>query len=251
MRHFIVTIALLALPVFATVDLRLDGDKIWMKADKATLREVMQAFVHAGVAVRYDDGITATCSGTLTNASADKALANLFGPFGYVITWDMVRGPIGDITRLSEIQLFRQGNKDAARPLAGSGTLAVTRLPGHAPFVADEILIGFKPGTKMERVRQLLAQMGGTIVGSVPKIGVYRIRLPPGANVLSLVDMLKKDGVVAAAEPDYVTEMPRDPNSGSFRETGRAFSFQRKKDCRGRGRGRGTCRGASACVAWA
>jgi hypothetical protein len=209
-RKTVIAAILFATASHASVDLRLDGDRIWMRADKATLRDVMQAFVHAGVAVRYDDGISATCSGTLTNAPADKALSDLFGPFGYVITYDIVRGPVGDYTRLAEIQLFRAGNKDAARPLVTDGKLPVTRLPGHAPFVSDEILVGFKPGTKMEQVRAMLAQAGATIVSSIPKLGIYRIRLPPGANVLSLVEMLKKDGIVAAAEPNYVTQIPQE-----------------------------------------
>ena len=224
-RIFFIALASLAISSRASVDVRLDGELLWMSADKATLREVMQAFAHAGVSVRYDDGISATCSGVLTNADAGKSLADLFGPFGYVITWDVVRGPIGDITRLAEIQVFRTGNKDAAKPLVDNNKLPVTRLPGHPPFVSDEILVGFKPGTKMDQVRAMLAKVGGTIVSSIPKLGIYRIRLPPGANVLSLVDMLKTDGVVADVEPNYVTQLPRgtgiaDANSPALRNLG-------------------------------
>lgn len=192
----------------AAVELRLDGDRMWMKAAEAPIREVMQAFAHIGVAVKYDENIAGVCSGTLADAPLDAALTNLFSQLGYVFTYDVVRGPIGDYTRLAGIQVFRIGHRDAVTALPAGGRMAVTRLPGHPPFVADELLIGFRPGTKMEQVRDLLAKVGGTIVSSIPKTGVYRIRLPAGANVLSVVEMLKKNGVVAAVEPNYVTPLP-------------------------------------------
>lgn len=207
-RRTFIMLFVLAAVARASVELRLDGDRLWMKAQGATMREVMEAFVHAGVVVRYDETITAQCSGTLTNAPLDKSLAQLFGDFGYVFTYNLVSGPVGSFTRLSEIQVFQHGKKEAAKPFGNPNRLAVTRLPGHPQFVSDEFLIGFKPGTNMDHVRNILAQVGGTIVSSIPKIGVYRIRLPPGANVLSIIELLKKNEVVAAIEPNYVTQLP-------------------------------------------
>lgn len=209
MRNYLVTSLLLAAcAASASVDVRLDGDRLWMTANNATLREVMEAFAHAGVQVRYDSAIEARCNGTLTNAAADKALADLLAPFGYVISWEVLKGPVGDIPKLSEIQVFRVGNKDAAKPIVDTSRLPITKLPGHPAFVSDEVLLGFKPGTNMDQVRAVLAQVGGSIVGSVPRIGVYQIRLPPGANVLSLVDMLKRSDIVAVAEPNYAAHLP-------------------------------------------
>lgn len=206
-------ILLIAQPAFASVDLRLDGDRLWLAAERASMRDVMQAFSHAGVIVRFDPAIQAECNGLLTNAPADKALADLFDKFGYVITWDVVHGPVGDLTRLAGIDVFLPGHKESAVPITDDGRLHVTTIPGHAPFVADEILIGFKPGTTMDQVRRLLAQSGGTIVSSIPKLGVYRIRLPPSANVLSIADQLKRSDIVAEVEPNYVSKLPLEKNA--------------------------------------
>jgi len=209
----------------AAVDLRLDGDRMWMKASDASLREVMEAFARLGVTVRFDTSVSGTCSGAISDAPLDAALTNLFSQLGYVFTYDLVRGPIGDYTRLAGIQVFRIGNPDAVTTLEAGGRMVVTRLPGHPPFVADEILIGFRPGTKMEQVRDMLAKTGGTIVSSIPRLGVYRIRLPAGANVLSVVDLLKKNDIVAAVEPNYVTQLPGgsatgDPALAALRKIG-------------------------------
>lgn len=209
MRKFIsITLLTAGTVARASVDVRLDGDRLWMTAQDASLREVMEAFSHAGVQVRFDPSIEARCNGVLTNAAADKALADLLAPFGYVISWDVLKGPVGEMPMLSEIQVFRVGNKQAAKPIADTGRLAITQLPGHPAFVSDEVLLGFKPGTSMDQVRALLAQVGGTIVGSNPRVGVYQIRLPPGANVLSLIDVLKRSNIVAVAEPNYAAKLP-------------------------------------------
>lgn len=225
LHRLVIPFLALATAAGASVEVRLDGDKLWMKSNNASLREVMQAFAHAGVAVRYDEGITGTCNGSVDGAPLDRTLAELFQQMGYVFTYDLVRGPLGDYTRLAGIQVFRIGNKDAMKPLLDDGRFAVTRMPGHPPFVADELLIGFKPGTNMDQVRAMLAQAGGTIVSSIPKIGVYRIRLPPGANVLALVDMLRQNASVAAIEPNYVSQLPRgagraDPTIDALRQLG-------------------------------
>jgi hypothetical protein len=197
-----------ALPVFSAVDLRMEGERVWLKAHDAPLRDIMEAFGHAGVAVRFDPAIQARCDAALEGAPIESTLSDLLGHFSYVITWEVVRGPLGPITKLSDIQVYQPGRKDAALPLVARDRFGITTGPGGTKFVADEILIGFKPGTKMEHVRAALAQIGGTIAGSAPGVGVYQVRLPPGANVMSLVELLKRNERVALAEPNYVTQLP-------------------------------------------
>ena len=71
----------------------------------------------------------------------------------------------------------------------------------------DEILIGMKPGTSAEQFRLLLAQIGGTVVGSIPALGIYQVRLQPGTNILDLVAQLSNNPQVNRVEPNYVTRI--------------------------------------------
>lgn len=194
----------------ATHELRLDGDRLTLRANRTPLREILADFVQAGVIVKYDPDIDSRVTGSVKNMDVGKALDELLAPYGYALIWDVVPGPLGDIDRLEEIQVFRRDGPRRLEPFMPENNFRIARgpLPDSPEFAADEILIAVKPGTDIEQFKLLLAQIGGSIIGSVPSVGLYRIRLPPNSNVLALVEALKDQAIVSRVEPNYAYRLP-------------------------------------------
>ena len=190
---------------------RLDGDRLWLQADQAPLVDVLQQFAHAGVTVRLDPDIRATVQAAFRGEALDDALSELLDSYDYLVTWKMLRGPLGRIPKLQEIEIFVPGCRQSARPLSSSpARFNTTRgVAGDAPeFIRDELLVGVRPGTTYARFQQLLDQVGGMIVDVDPVTGVYLIRFPPGTNVEELLTRLSRHPLVAHAELNHAIRLP-------------------------------------------
>jgi len=213
MRHVFIFMAFFPFlaQMAAALEFRLDGDRVTLAAKGDPLRDVLARFAHAGVQVKLDPQVTGRVTGAVQDEDVEDTLKVLLGSFGYVLIWDVVDGPLGRIPRLAEIQIFKPGRRKDVRPLPGvSENLQVAYGPsGGAPFAASELLVGFKAGTTMEQFKRLLAQIGGTLVASIPELGMYRVRLSPDTNIPALVEQLQHNPIVQAAEPNYIYDAPR------------------------------------------
>lgn len=190
---------------------RLDGDRLWLQAEKAPLVEVLRQFSHAGVTVRMDPAIQATVQATYRGVSLDEGLSELLATYDYLVTWKMLRGPLGRVPKLQEIEVFHPGCRNTARPLfAPTRSFDTTRgVAGNRPeFIRDELLIGVRPGTTYAQFQHLLDQVGGMIVDVDPATGVYQIRFPPGTHVEELLERLARHPLVAHAELNQAIRLP-------------------------------------------
>ncbi len=208
--------AILAISWFAAApppsghEVRIDGDTITIRADNTPLKEILADFVHAGVTVKVDPDIDSRVTGAVKDMDISQALDELLDPYGYALIFEVVSGPLGDLERLEEIQVFRRDGPRRIEPFMPEANFKIARgpSPGDPEFVADEILIAVKPGTNIEQFKLLIAQIGGTVIGSVPELGIYRIRLPLNTNVLALVEALKNNAIVSRVEPNYAYRLP-------------------------------------------
>ena len=103
---------------------------------------------------------------------------------------------------------------------------------GNAPFVPDEIVTSFAPGTTPQAIAQFaqrhdLAQLESQ---SFPLIGtsLYRWRIGGGRSVPSVVQALGAENIVATVQPNYLFALQEDHGQGSR--------------CQGHSRRRGRCR---------
>ena len=197
---------------------RLDGNRLWLQAEQTPLIDILDQFARAGVVVRLDPSIRSAITGSVRGADLDDALESILESYDYLLTWKMLRGPLGRVPKLQEIQIFMPGGKPSARPVPKkSSKFDVTRgVTGAAPeFVKDELLVGVRPGTTYEQFKRLLDQIGGMIVEVDAATGVYLIRFPPGTNVEALLPQLARSALVAHAELNYVSRLPAGSASGS------------------------------------
>lgn len=190
---------------------RLQGERLTLRAEGAPLTAVLKEFSRAGVEVRLDPRVQSLVTGSCDDADLQQALKELLDPFGYVLLWDVIDGPLGPLPKLGEIRVFLPGEPEKAEPLRGvSGNFVVTRGPtGSGPaYVTDEVLLAFKAGTRRDEFEVLLAQLGGTVLASIPELGIYHVRLPPGTNIPALLEQLANNPLIARAEPNYAADAP-------------------------------------------
>jgi thermitase len=188
-------------------EFRLDQDRLWLTVENEPLPRLLEHFIRAGVQVEIDPAVHKTVSGVWENSDVEQALETMLSPNNYLLDWLRDSGPLGPMTRLTGIRVFREGHAEDVQPLRKVRRIE-TSLDGSLRFMAREILIGFGPGASIDDLRTLLARLGGTIIASNPELGVYRILLPEGANVLALLDALKRDPNIALAEPNYIYDLP-------------------------------------------
>ena len=95
------------------------------------------------------------------------------------------------------------------KPLPGiSEALEVVKGPDGALWVKDEILVAFKSGSRREEVERPLARLGGVLIGGLPELGIYRVRLPPGSDIAAVLAQLERRPEVKAVEPHYAVAVP-------------------------------------------
>lgn len=204
-------VVLLAQTSLAAVhELKINGDRISLQANRAPLRDILADFVKAGIRVKVDPDLEARVSGSVVDMEISEALEDLLAPYGYALIWSVVPGPLGDIECLEEIQVFRRDNPRRIEPFMPETHFRVVRGPlSDSPeIVADELLLTVKPGTDIRAFKVLLAQIGGSVIGSVPELGIYRIRLPANSNVWALLETLRANDMISRAEPNYAYRLP-------------------------------------------
>ena len=140
----------------AVPDLRLEEDRIWLEARNSSIRDILEAFAHAGVSVKVGPGVEASVTGRAEGRPVDSVLKEILGPFDFVIYWSVLDGPEGRIELLRELKVYRPGYAQSLKEIqTPSGLLDIRRLQGHPDHVRDELLVGFKPGTtKAEQANQ-------------------------------------------------------------------------------------------------
>ena len=94
---------------------RLDGDRLWLQAEQTPLVEILDQFARIGVEVRLDPRIQSTVTGAVRGANLDEALESVLDSYDYLLTWKMLRGPLGRIPKLQEIQVFMPGGACSRR----------------------------------------------------------------------------------------------------------------------------------------
>jgi subtilisin family serine protease len=192
--------------------LEVNGDRLTLSAEKVPLHDILLKLTDSGIRVQIDPRINPTVTASFEDRDIQKALDSMLKGLDHVLIWESGQGSSGPVPRLAEIQVFRPGQKDLMRPLRKFSTLAIARNPKDGSFyVRDEILIKLKPGAGLSELLKLLQETGGVLVGGYPGLGIYRVRLPAGADVPGLVEEIVKRGGAVSGEPNYAYPIPASP----------------------------------------
>jgi thermitase len=119
------------------------------------------------------------------------------------------------------------GTSDASLPrqVKRVGPVSVRQAPGprlerplirrRVPlYAADRVLVRFRPEVNDAYADGLLRSYGFPAVHRIPGIGVYSVRTAAGVSVGETLAMLRRNGDIALARPDYrarLADIPNDP----------------------------------------
>lgn len=206
-RALLGLMCLLSASLWAGPVVLLQGDKVSLQADGVPVREVLREFQRHGVRVRLDPGAQALVSGRFENRTVEKVLEEVLDPLSFVLRWDYWPGLDEPILHLQEIQVFRNGQQDAATALSSEDYRLVT-LPDGREAVAGELLVGLRSGVSRTEFLRLVQRVGGSVGGCVEGVNAYLVVLPTGANLMERLAQLKRSDLVVAAEPNYVVKIP-------------------------------------------
>jgi len=186
-------------------NLRLQGDKLSINADQVPLQTILRKLSEHGIEVKIDPQINPRVSAYFEGRDLQKAIQSIIKPLNHILIWKSVDGPVGRITRLSEIQVFKPGRKEMMKSLVDAANLSVQKdSPKGARYVKDEVLLTLKRGMTLEEFTNLLNQIKGTVIDSYPELGIYRIRLTENSDVPATIEQLRDDERIAKTEPNYV-----------------------------------------------
>ncbi len=83
-------------------------------------------------------------------------------------------------------------------------------------YAADRVLVRFKPGVAEAYAEGLLRSYGFSSIRLIPRIGVYSVRTSPGSSVAETLAMLRRNGDIEQARPDYRARLADTPNDTFF-----------------------------------
>jgi thermitase len=83
-------------------------------------------------------------------------------------------------------------------------------------YAADRVLVRFKPDVSDAYAEGLLRSYGFSSVRLIPGIGVYSVRTSPGISVVETLAVLRRNGDIEQARPDYRARLADTPNDTFF-----------------------------------
>lgn len=104
--------------------------------------------------------------------------------------------------------------RDSQRPTLGLRVEKRLALRRGQPYAPDRVLVRFQPGVADLTAESLLASYGFPAVSRIPGIGVYVVRTADGVSVMETLAMLRRNGDIELARPDYkarLADVPDDP----------------------------------------
>lgn len=189
------------------LEVRMAADTMTVHAEQVPLREILSHFQNAGVRIAIDERINPLITADFDNREIGDAVKRLLADCDYALSWKSFEGPAGRMSRLSEILVYKPGDRRELKPLplpTAATAQARTSQTNTIVCLKDELLVRMRPGTTQEQFRNLLLKTGALVLDGIPALGIYRLRFPPGSDLAAILNELTKDPLVSKAEPNQV-----------------------------------------------
>jgi len=186
------------------LDVRITKDRLTLHAQQEPLQSILKRFADFGIKVHIDPQINPLITASFEERDIQKGLDSILKGLNHVLIWKSIQGPLGPMPKLAEIQVFTPGKETRMRPLVKRTSLAIARNPEDGSlFLKDEILLRLNPEAALSDLKKILETIKGTVVESYPALGIYKIRLPEGADVPAVAKAVMEHAGVDKAEPNY------------------------------------------------
>ena len=92
--------------------LHINGDRLTLNAERTPLQEILLKLSDSGIRVQIDPQIDPVVTASFENRDIQKALEAILKGLDHVLTWESAQGPSGPVPKLTEIQVFRRGQRN-------------------------------------------------------------------------------------------------------------------------------------------
>lgn len=181
----------------------LNGDRLTLDVRNQSLSTILGELSRQGIRIRVDPRIDPEISATFYNRPIGAAMNSILRSFDYALIWKGDKSSGSEQARLREIQIFYEGQRTHIRELEKNGNLNVVKQADGTYYVRDVLLIQAAPTMTKRSLTTLLDQLDATVLDVHNPLGILELRLPPGADVLSIAKSISSFPGVQTAEPDY------------------------------------------------
>lgn len=187
----------------ADLSVRLSGDRLTLHAQDESLITILESLVDKGVRVQIDPQIDSRVTASFNNRRIDSAMKSILRSFNYSLIWqhDTASGSVEP--QLREIRIFHQGKEKQVRQLVVNTDMKVIQDTNGSYYVRDTLLIQVGKDITQEAFNDLLNKLQATVVDAHLPLGIVRLRLPPGSDILTAADNISKSPGIKFAEPDF------------------------------------------------
>ncbi len=199
---------------------RIEGPFLSIEAQNQPLTAILDEFIRAGIRVRIDPRINPRVTASFENRSVGSGLESILRSFDYALVWAQKDGPGAEEPGLREIQIFNKGQTGAGLPLYKTSNLELEKDPAGVSYVKDTLLVRFDPALGLSERKALLKAIAATLVEEPAPLGIARLQLAEGSNVLAIADLLARIPGIQHVEPDYAYPLAGSvPVAGNFSST--------------------------------
>lgn len=217
---FLIVCIPLALPAIA-LEVKISGDRFTLHAEQVPLKDILQRLADRGIKIYIDPQLNPRITASFKDREIQRGLESILKSLNHVLIWKSIEGPFGSLTRLEEIHVFRPGKKELIQSLTARSREIGKNPKDGSLFVKNEILLRLKNGIKLTDFKKFLQETGGIVVDNNEAVGVFRIILPEGSDVLDLIGRIRNYPGIAKAEPNYVYPIPppfKNPDISAYPE---------------------------------
>jgi len=182
---------------------RLQGDRLTLKASNQPLSKLLQHLSDQGVRIRVDPRIDPPVTATFTNRPIGMVLKSILKSVDYALIWRKDKGARDTELRLWEIRIFYRGQEARIQPLPKRANLNVVRQANGVFHVKDILLLKRSPDLSDAAFADLLDRLGATVMDANTSLGIVRLRLPYGSDVSAIASIVSQTPGIGQAEPDY------------------------------------------------
>ena len=180
-------------------ELRIEGERMDLRAVEEPLQNILRGMAQQGIRVRVDPQVNPRVSAAYENRDIREAVGIILKSYDHALVWE--KAPQNPSSfRLSEIQVFRPGKKELIQDL-GHRAFSLAKDPKDGTlFVRDELLLRVKSGLELGK---FLKSLGGWVIDKNEALGIYKVRLPPDSDIPAIVSRINALPGIAQAEPDF------------------------------------------------
>ncbi len=188
-------------------EMKMAADILSLHANNTPLRDILLQFQEAGVKVAIDESINPLITSHFENREMREGIKHLLADCDYALTWQTIDGPAGKIRRISEILVYKPGDRHPLQPLPAPPPTAIENRISQTNTIIclkNEILVRLLQGTTKEQFLALLRETETTVLDSIPALGLYRLHFPPGLALADVLSLLAGNPLIAHVEPNQV-----------------------------------------------